>query len=124
MRASHADVMRKEYAARDMLVAVNSVCAQQRSDIVLFALAGGDVDGVVEPGAELLPFGCSSGGIDFAVVVLFLRHVDHVPILVGHAVSADQQRTQVELDCQVFVCLVFGAEGTEVDLQSLPNFLI
>lgn len=89
MAAGQAGVVREEYATSHMLIAVDCISAQQRSDIILLALAGGHQDRVVELGAEFLPFAGSSSGIDFAVIILLLRDVDHVALVVGHAVSTD-----------------------------------
>lgn len=107
-----------------MLVAVDCISAQQRTDIILFALAGGHRDGVVELGTEFLPLAESSSGVDPAVIILFLGDFDHVAIVIGHAVSADQEGAQVQLDGLVLVSFVFGTESTEVDLQGLPYLLV
>lgn len=107
-----------------MLIAVDCVSAQQRTDIILFSLAGGHSDGIVESGTQFLPLVECSSRVDSAVIILFLGNVDDVAIFIGHAVSADEEGAQVEFDGFVLVSFVFGTESTEVDLQSLPNLLV
>lgn len=107
-----------------MLVAMDGISTKQRPDLVFLAVSSSNADGVVELLAEGLPFGEYAGCIDLAIIILLIGNGDHIAILIRHAISSDQQRTEMQLDGFSLIRALFGVEGREINLYSLADLLV
>ena len=107
-----------------MLVAMDRISTQKRSDIVFLVVRGGDGDGVVELLGQLVPLVDGGSRIYFPLFIIFAREVNQIAVSARHAVTPDKQRPQFQIDGDILIGDMIMAQCSKINLQNLPYLLL